>query len=104
MLSNQKVSIADAEQAFNIIENPSERANTAWKTGHLVFCATPLSEVIRRLERWYGVNVVVNSPRILQERFTAEFQSESLTQVLDFLKITSGICYRILNGKVILGD
>jgi len=104
MLSNQKVSIADAEQAFNIVENPNERANTAWKMGYLVFCATPLSEVIRRLERWYGVNVVVNSPRILQERFTAEFQSESLTQVLDFLKITSGICYRILNGKVILGD
>jgi len=104
MQPNQKVYVADGKQAFSVIENPNEHLNTAWKAGYLVFCGTPLSEVIRRLERWYGVDVVVKSPRILNERFTAEFRSESITQVLDFLKITSGIGYRILNGKVILGD
>jgi len=102
VLPNQKVYIVDGQDEFNLIKNPDEHLNTAWRDGYLVFDGTRMSEVIRRMERWYGVQIVVESSEILNERFTAEFRSESLTQVLDFLRITSGVDYQIANGTVIL--
>jgi ferric-dicitrate binding protein FerR (iron transport regulator) len=102
VLPNQEVYVTDVDQKFKLKRNPDEHLNTAWKEGYLVFDATLLSEVIRKMERWYGVNVEVKSPRILNEKFTAEFHSESLTQVLDYLKMCSGINYLITNENVVL--
>jgi ferric-dicitrate binding protein FerR (iron transport regulator) len=102
VLPNQEVYVTDVERKFKLKKNPDEHLNTAWKEGYLVFDGTLLSEVIRKMERWYGVGIEANSPRILNEKFTAEFKSESLTQVLDYLKISSNINYLITNEKVIL--
>ena len=71
---------------------------TAWKDGDLIFDDTPMDEVIRKLERWYGVDITVNSPSISKFRYTAEFKSESINQVLDAIKITSKVSYSI-DGK-----
>ena len=102
VLPNQEVYVMDAGREFKLKKNPDEHLNTAWKEGYLVFDGTLLSEVIRKMERWYGVRIEVKSPRILNEKFTAEFKSESLTQVLDYLKMSSGINYLITNENVLL--
>lgn len=74
--------------------------NTSWKDGDLVFENTPMSEVIKKIERWYGVNITINNPDILTYFFTANFNSESITQVLELLKITSNIRYSINKNNV----
>lgn len=102
VLPTQEVYVTDAEQKFKLKKKADEHLNTAWKDGYLVFDGTLLSEVIRKLERWYGVNIEVASSAILNEKFTAEFKSESLTQVLDYLKMTSAINYLITDEKVLL--
>jgi ferric-dicitrate binding protein FerR (iron transport regulator) len=102
MQPDQEIIVPDANPQFMLKKDPDEHVNTAWKDGYLVFDATPLSEVFRKMERWYGINIEVRSPDILKEKFTAEFRSENLTQVLDLLKLTSGIKYLITNENVIL--
>lgn len=73
-----------------------------WKDGVLLFENAPMTDVVKRLERWYGVSIVVQDPIILSMNFTASFESESLSQVLQLLKITSRIDYRINGRKVVL--
>ena len=73
-----------------------------WKDGVLLFENTQMMEVVKRLERWYGVSIAVQDPSILQMKFTASFESESLTQVLQLLGITSNIGYRIQGREVVL--
>jgi ferric-dicitrate binding protein FerR (iron transport regulator) len=102
VLPNQEIFVRSAEQQFRQAGNPNKHLNTAWKEGYLVFDGTQISEVIRKMERWYGVNIEVHSTAILNEKFTAEFKSESLTQVLDLLNKTSGIKYVITDDGVIL--
>lgn len=74
----------------------------AWKEGYLVFNNTPIDAVIRRMERWYGVTIKVLDPQIFNYRMTAEFESESLVQVLEILKISSNIRYRVNGTQVTL--
>lgn len=104
--TNQKIAVNPLEE-ITIPDNTNvtgKRAsanlqlNTSWKEGFLVFSNTQMSEVIKKMERWYGVNFSVKDPELLQYNFTANFQSESITQVLELLKITSNIGY-IINEK-----
>jgi transmembrane sensor len=63
----------------------------AWHKGRLVFDETPMEEVARQLERWYGVRVVIRDADILNYHFSTTFENESLYQVLDLLKLASPI-------------
>ncbi|MFA6336126.1 MAG: FecR domain-containing protein [Bacteroidales bacterium] len=76
--------------------------NTGWKDGYLMFDNTPMDQVIKKMERWYGVTFIVSDNSILNNNFTAEFKSESLSQVLDYIKKSSFIGYKIEETKVIL--
>ena len=76
--------------------------DTSWKEGFLMFDNTPMDVVIRKMERWYGVTVSVNDIRINNYRITAEFESESLIQVLEIFKISSNIRYTVDGTQVIL--
>jgi transmembrane sensor len=73
-----------------------------WKDGILLFENTQMPEVIKKLERWYCVDIIPQDPAIMEMRFTASFESESLTRVLQLLKITSKIDYRIEGKQVFL--
>jgi transmembrane sensor len=77
---------------------------TSWMSGRLIFDDTPMSEVVTRLERWYGVDITVKDPAVLNASFTAEFKSESIIQVLDLLKITSDIEYKVNGTDITLSS
>ncbi|MFA5849128.1 MAG: FecR family protein [Bacteroidales bacterium] len=76
------------------------RTTIAWKEGHLIFEKTPMDEVMKKLERWYGVTFEITNKSILNYRFTASFNSEPISQVLELLAITSNISYTV-DGNLI---
>lgn len=82
------------------LEKPTHKTadmklNTSWKDGYLVFDNTPIREVIKKMERWYGVDITVADARVMNNTFTASFRSESLQQVLTLLDITCSIKSKI---------
>ena len=61
-----------------------------------------MDEVIKKIERWYGVSINSLNPKIKDYRFTANFSSESLDRVMELLKISSFINYKIEGKNVTL--
>lgn len=53
-----------------------------WIKGKLVFEKTPFSKVIKRLERWYGVECEVSDSKLLKQHLTATFINQPLANVL----------------------
>lgn len=103
LLPNEQITIFNNQPVAHKKEKIRDiEGDIAWKDGYLIFENTPMSDVIKKLERWYGVNVTIRSKEILDLNFTARFKSESVTQVLDLLKISSNIGYRIDKNRVIL--
>ena len=72
----------------------------AWKDGTLVFRNDPMAEVIKKINRWYNVQMVIKDPEILEYRYRATFNDETLDEVLKMLKITSPIDYYAPKRKV----
>ncbi len=99
---NEEIIITDKSLSKNQIiksKQPEEiETATAWKDGSLIFEDTPMNEVIKKVERWFGVTISIANPKILHFRYTAEFKEESITQILDAIKVTSNISYTI-KGK-----
>ena len=74
----------------------------AWTEGRIVFDETPMVEVIKILERWHGVKVIVKDPEVLQYSITADFKSESIPQIMEIIKRCTQISYTLNNNQLFL--
>jgi ferric-dicitrate binding protein FerR (iron transport regulator) len=60
---------------------------TAWKDDKLIFNNELFSDIAKRIERWYGVKiVVVNYPELENTRLSGKFDRETVEQAIDALK------------------
>lgn len=97
----QEIVIVD-EKETQLLKNPNINNKTAWKEGLLLFDNTAMADVVKRMERWYGVNFKIKDSLIYDYRFTAKFKSESITQVLEILRLSSNIKYKIDSTTITL--
>ncbi|WP_372933034.1 FecR family protein [Mariniphaga sediminis] len=74
---------------------------SAWIEGKLVFKSEPMSEVCRRIERWYNVDVVLVDKGLEEYAITGTFVDDSLEDVLLYLSMTSPIRYQIIEQRVL---
>jgi ferric-dicitrate binding protein FerR (iron transport regulator) len=69
--------------------------DTGWLDGKIILKDTPLPEMLRKLTHYYNVDFIVSDPVLESYSFTGVFDDRQLSQVLDYLKISSGINFRI---------
>jgi hypothetical protein len=72
----------------------------SWTEGKLVFRNDPLDVIARRMERWYNIDVEVNVRLEEDLRLRATFIDDNLEEVLELLKRSLPIDYKILNGNL----
>ena len=83
------------------LENKNLNKYISWVKNIIIFDDTPMPEVARTLERWYGVKVIVTDPEINKYRFTTTFENESLFRVLELLELSSpAIKIKYIPGKI----
>jgi ferric-dicitrate binding protein FerR (iron transport regulator) len=73
----------------------------SWREGNMVFRDDPMEDVVRRLSRWFNVEIVINDPEINSYIYTATFRNESIEQVLKLLKMSAPIDYRIIQSEAL---
>lgn len=78
---------ADKIKVFDV----NTEYDTAWKNGEIIFRNHPMDKVLKTLERHYYVVFEVKDNEILKSIITARFKDEQLPQVLEYLKLASGI-------------
>lgn len=72
----------------------------AWTEGKLVFRNDPLDVIARRVARWYNVDVVIEGSLNEDLRLRATFVDEGLEEVMDMLKRSLLIDYKIKNSNL----
>jgi transmembrane sensor len=83
-----------------IQENFDIQQITAWKDAILYFNEAGLEEIIKRLENWYGVNIILKGHPKEVWKFSAKFENESLRNVLDALQYAQGFNYTLKDKLV----
>ncbi len=82
-----------------LVENVDTDVYISWKDEKLVFRSEQLDEIVKKLERWYDVNITLDEE--LKERvYSGTFQDETIEQALDAICITSNLKYNIEKNNV----
>src|SRR5665647_364810 len=75
---------------------------TSWKENKLKFDNALFGDVVKKLERWYDIKIILDKDLILSERYTMTLKTESLREVLKRLQITTPMSYKIEEDKVFI--
>ncbi len=72
---------------------------TSWKEGKLVFRNDPFKEVVRKINRWYNVNIIIKDEILESYTYLATFEDETLDEILKLLKLSAPIEYKNIGRK-----
>jgi transmembrane sensor len=118
MVKEGKVTVTDRRGSSRIILTANQRATfnktsrqmlmndakpdlyTSWKENLLTFDNENFGDVIKKLERWYDVKILVEGTDSIRDRFTLTIKSESLREVLELISLTTNIEYTIKANEV----
>jgi ferric-dicitrate binding protein FerR (iron transport regulator) len=85
-----------------VLAKVKPESETAWVTGSLVFEDALFSDIVKDLERWYGVKIILKDQASLKCRFNTRIENESLEAVLKLFSSSSNIKYRIQDDRQVL--
>lgn len=92
MAPGEKAAFDGDELSFDKVEVDKY---ISWKDGVLMFRDDSMKDVVRRLNRWFNVDIQLTGNTMQDYVYTATFQDESLIQILDLLKMSAPIDYKI---------
>jgi transmembrane sensor len=97
----QEAQIDRASQQLNVTEADMAGA-VAWKNGYFIFSNESIESIMRKVGRWYNVEVVYQG-NIKNKTFGGTFsKSKSLKQLLKSFESTGSIRYKIAGRKVMI--
>lgn len=82
------------------VKNVSTEIYSIWKNNELRLKDVRFSELIPKIERWYGVSIQLNSREEKEDRFTMTIKTESLRELLNMMQLTSKFTYKIEGEKI----
>jgi ferric-dicitrate binding protein FerR (iron transport regulator) len=72
---------------------------TSWTEGKLAFRDENFTDVVRKINRWYNVELVIKDEALRSYSYQATFMDETLDEVLKLLHHSAPIVYRDLGRK-----
>lgn len=100
LIPGDEVSFDPKALTYTRINNPHLSVDS-WRFGKLSFYNASLFEIARKLERKFGKEIVVDET-IGNTKFTADFESETLEQILDFFRVGSQLQYATTESGYII--
>lgn len=82
-----------------IINSINDDRYFSWKDGKLVFNAEPMGSVVKKLSRWYNVDIQIKDLELSELSLTATFIHETLPQVMDLIAYITPLNYTISNRE-----
>lgn len=105
---NSAVLEKDQKLIFNPKTNVTEiidvKSSTelSWREGILRFDATPIAKVEKTIERWYGVDLVIERSDLYKMTLTGIHQNKSIKSVIEALTYATHSKYTIKNNSIII--
>ncbi|MDR0544821.1 MAG: FecR family protein [Odoribacteraceae bacterium] len=98
----QQASVSDGE--VRVAEVRAEEA-VEWTRGFFTFTEAPLETIMRRLARWYDVEVAYNDPLAAGARFTVEIKRyDNIASVLSKIEKTGRVRFSIEGNRVLVEE
>lgn len=86
-----------------LVQNEIKTENiTSWKNDILVFNSEPFEDIVKKLERWYNVEVTLKYAKLGPVVFSGKFDKESVEEVLHALSLIEPFKYEVNKNKILI--
>lgn len=107
-VSPGQIAVYKKDEAGFRVNSADVAKYTSWIGGTLLFRDDPLSEVLKKLGRWYNIAIEINDPGVSDFPFTATIRNENLDQVVDLLQFSTPFHYSVFKtndgtAKLVVG-
>ncbi len=75
---------------------------TAWRVGNIVFRNMTFNNILKKLERQFGYEIVNQNKNLGSETFNANFGKQPLEEILESFQKIYGINYSIKQDKIVI--
>lgn len=84
--------------------NPEDStvAETQWINNKLIFRDESFADLAVRMERWYDVKIEISDPGLMQAKLNGIFESETIIQALEALRILIPFRYEQTGNKILI--
>ena len=100
-LDPQQKVIYDHTTGLSEVRDLNDLDDILWTQGTLKFDSSPLQEVVRVLEDWYGVDISLQG-NIQNLKYSGKFKDEYLSNILNAMSFSLDIDYEIKDKNVLL--
>jgi ferric-dicitrate binding protein FerR (iron transport regulator) len=87
---------------LTIFPKDSSIVETGWVENRLVFSEETFVEIAKKMERWYGINIVINNEKLKKELLTGIFEKETVYEALKALQFTTPFTYKMEKDVIII--
>ncbi|QGY43477.1 DUF4974 domain-containing protein [Maribellus comscasis] len=101
-VDGEKIKIAPGQQAVynkSTHEIKDKKVDVdlyvSWKDNMLRFQNAPFADVVKKMERWYDVKIVLDDKLKYTQRYTMTIKTESLREMLNLMIVTTPMKYEI---------
>lgn len=94
-MNPRDLSVYDKDNKQLATRSVNDERYYCWKDGKLIFTKEPLEEVVRKLGRWFNVDIKIEDPKLCDLTLTATFINETLPQVMELLAQVIPVDYSI---------
>ena len=84
------------------MEQTNTTFETAWRATELAFRTEPLTVVLAKIERKYGVIINIENEQLFSEFYTGVFEKEDLTEVMKVLHAHFQFTYKIKGDTIFI--
>jgi len=85
-----QLAVVGSDAAGTVVSRVRAEDYLGWTAGALVFDATPVSEVVATVGRWYGIEVRVPDPDLAARHVTSQYKNAPIDEILASLAATLG--------------
>lgn len=101
MKPNEKAVYNKKSDELSVTQKATTHFETAWLEGKLVFRSAEFKEILRKLERRYGVEIVItNIEKYNTDLFTGTFKEDYVNGVLKILQLHYNFTYTDNDGYI----
>lgn len=84
--------------------NVDTQAEVAWKNGQFVFVNEPIEEIMRKISRWYDVEVIYQGDMTNKAFAGTVSRFDNLSKLLNMIESTNTVHFKIKGRSVIVMD
>jgi ferric-dicitrate binding protein FerR (iron transport regulator) len=110
-VDGRQIKLEPGQQAiFNKNDNSISSENVdvdlyvSWKENILRFHNSPFQDVVKKMERWYDVHIVLDDELKNTHRYTMSIKTESVREMLDLMSVTTPMRYKIAADTIFISS